>query len=64
MQDSWIILSSLFILVKTVTYVTNVGENKISLYGGSQLAQKHFDQILLIQIMERGQNNIEPICAG
>ena len=50
--------------MKTVTYVTNVGENKISLHGGSQLAQKHFDQIFLIQIMERGQNNIEPICAG
>ena len=50
--------------MKTGTFVTNVGENKSSLYDGSQLADKHFDQIFLMQIMEGGQNNIEPICAG
>ena len=34
MQGTWIILSPVFILLKTGTYVTHVGENKSSLHGG------------------------------
>ena len=36
MYSTWIILSPVFILVKTGTSVTNAGESKSALYGGSQ----------------------------
>ena len=36
MQAAWIILSPLFILVKTGTYVIKAVENKSALHGGSQ----------------------------